>query len=222
MKAVRGIRWTVPLLALLATAGTASAQTRMAIVLGPAINELSGSGVEGDTDLGGRTGLHVGVSAVVPLLGQWLTVAPGALYINKGHTYAAGTAKVKLSYLELAPMVRLAVPLGSVLRVVAFGGPGIGMSFGCVLSVEEPDDVENGVVERTFECTNEDLGFKGSDFTALVGAGLSITLNPRVTLLLQGALDHSLRSIDSSPLNVDLRNHSWLIEAGVLFPLARR
>jgi hypothetical protein len=222
MNAVRRVGWTVSLLALLAGAREASAQTRMAVVVGPAINKLSGSDAEGDQDLGGRTGMHVGVTAVVPLVGQWLSVAPGALYIQKGHTYAAGTAKAKLSFLEIAPMLRLALPVGSLFDLVLFGGPGFGLSFGCVLTVENPEGQGEGVVERTFECTNDELFFRSTDVTAIAGAGVAIPINARATLLLNGALDTSLRSIDTSALDADIRNHTWLIQAGVLFPLTRR
>ena len=229
MIAVRGIRWTVPLVALLATAQATAAQgpapvsqTRLAVVVGPSINKLSGSGTEGDTDLGSYTGLHVGVSALVPLIGRWLSVSGGALYLDKGHTFAGGTASLKLSVLEVAPLLRLSVPVGSAFDLVGFAGPGFALSFGCVLKVEEEDDQEQGVIERTVSCTNEDLLFKGTDITAIIGAGVVIPLNTRASLLLNAALDTSVRTIDSSTSNADLRNRTWLIDAGVSFPLARR
>jgi hypothetical protein len=229
MIAVPGIRWTVPLVALLATAPATAAQgpaptsqTRLAVVIGPSINKLSGSGTEGDTDLGSYTGMHVGVSALVPLLGRWLSVSAGALYVDKGHTFAGGTASLKLSFLEVAPLLRVSLPVGSAFDLVAFGGPGFALSFGCVLKIEEEDDQEQGIVERTVSCTNEDFLFKGTDITAIVGAGVAIPLNPRASLLLNAALDTSLRTIDSSSAHADLRNRTWLIDAGVSFPLSRR
>jgi hypothetical protein len=77
-------------------------------------------------------------------------------------------------------------------------------------------------VESTTSCEFGDFEFRSIDFTALVGAGLSIPLGGGTALLVNGAFDTSVRSIDDSVAKDDIKNRTWLLQGGVSFPLRGR
>jgi len=201
---------SILVLALLLPLAPLSGQTRVSIVGGAAISTLTGDGADAIADMGSRTGVHVRVSADMPLLGGVLSVAPGGLYVEKGFSQDDGDFDLKLSFLEVVAPLRLAVPLGGALGMNLYAGPGIGLAMGCVERIR----VEN--VVTILDCDVGDFGLKGWDLTGHFGAGLSYTVNPQASILLNGALDRSLLSVSTSSQQ-DLRHRSWLIQAGVRF-----
>jgi hypothetical protein len=216
MRALRLTLCSLVLPAFLLTGGGLAAQTRLAIVGGATISKLSGEGVFGDEDLESRTGINLGISAEVPLLGRFVRFVPGGVFIDKGFTFASGTSSLKMSYLEVVAPLMVSLPLGGALRFHVFGGPGFALEFGCQLKSTE------GNVQSSFDCQNQDFDFKGTDVTVMAGAGVEVPVAPEVSILLNVALDSSLRSIDSSVANADVKHRAWLINAGVAFPLAQR
>jgi hypothetical protein len=201
------------LAAALVCATAAAAQTRMILVGGLTISEISGDDAVGG-DFGTRNGFHLGVAADLPLLG-WLSVSPGATYLDRGYTYPGDSASIKLSYLEVSAPLRVSVPVGPVSFGV-FASPGIALEFGCIFKEQR------GNVESSLDCEGSDLDFKGWDVTGIVGAGLAVPLANDTRVLLSGALDTSLTSLDSGDPPLDLRHRSWLISAGASFPLRQR
>jgi hypothetical protein len=189
-----------------------ASQTRMIMVAGVAVSDIAGT--DGDAgNFGSRTGLHLNIAAELPLLGV-LSVAPGATYLDRGYTYPGDSASIKLSYLEVSAPLRVSVPLGP-LSFGVFGGPGIALEFGCLYKER------NDRVETSLDCQGNDLDFKSWDVTGIVGAGLALPLSSGTNILLNGALDTSLISLDRGSPKADFRHRSWLVNAGASFPLVR-
>jgi hypothetical protein len=206
------------LIALLSIPTAAHAQTRMALSGGVAISKLTGHDVSDFQDLRTRRGIYVNGAADIPLLGGGiLSVSPGATYVDRGFTFGDTSIEsaIKLSYLQIVAPLRVSVPVAGPLGVHVFGGPGFGLSFGCLFSRRQPNSI------TTVDCTNDEFQFKSIDVTGLLGAGLSFLLPNETRITLNGALDTSLKSIDSSEQNQDIRHRSLIISAGVIYPIQR-
>lgn len=220
---MRPLRRSLPLLlvtfALLPLPLAAQGGGRLTVLAGAAISRLSGADVEGDEGLGSRTGLHVGISSDIALFGGTLSFSPGGHYIDKGFSDVVSetfSSSVKLTYLEIQAPLKVTLPLGGRVDLSAFAGPGFGLSMGCLAKTIDED------VERSVDCVNSDFGVRGTDITGIAGTALSIGLTPDVRVVLQGALDMSLRSINSMDGGQSLKHRTWLIGAGINYPLERR
>lgn len=219
MRALRGTLWSLLLVpVLLLFSESLAAQTRLAIVGGVTISQLSGSGVDDYEDLESRTGINLAISAEVPLLGRFVRFVPGGVFIDKG--FRDGTSSLKLSYLEVIAPLLVSVPVGGAFRFNVFAGPGFGLEFGCQFKTTQ--ETTEGNVQSSFDCQNQDFEFKGTDVTIMAGAGVEVPVAPQISILANVALDSSLRSIDSSIANADLKHRAWLISAGAAFPLSQR
>jgi hypothetical protein len=207
------------LLAVLAAApATISAQMRMTMAGGVAVSRLTGDGVDDFSGMRNRRGLYVNVAADIPLLGEgMLSFFPGGAYVDRGFTFDEEDfeSALKLSYVQLLAPLRLAIPVAGPVGVHFFVGPGFGISFGCLYTRRQPGTI------TSFDCTNDQFSFKSIDVTAMGGGGLFFRMPNDTRIMLSGALDTSLVSIDSSPSDLDLRHRSILITAGVLYPLNR-
>jgi hypothetical protein len=191
------------------------AQTRMSVVAGPAMSNVSGADTEG-AGYTGRTGVYIGIATELPLLGSFLSVLPGGSYLDRGYNFDGDTYKLKLPYVEISAPLRVSVPLGSTFGMHLFGGPGFALAFGCSF-IEQQDNVQS-----SFTCEPSDFLIRSWDVTAILGGGLSIAVAGPTRLLLQAAVDNSLMTIDSGNPRADIKHRTLLITAGASFALQNR
>ena len=214
MRALRGAVQVLLLSALLLPAEPLLGQTRMSVVAGAALSDVSGADTEG-AGYSGRTGVYIGIATELTLW-RFLSVLPGGSYLDRGYNFNGGTAKLKLPYVEISAPLRVTVPLGSTFALNLFGGPGLALAFGCSFIEEQ------GNVQSSFTCEPSDFFIRSWDVTGIVGGGLSIAIAGPTRLLLQAALDNSLMTVDAGNPRADIKHSSLLITAGASFPLQNR
>jgi hypothetical protein len=204
------------LLAALALApAAASAQTRMTLLGGLAISRVAGTDESEFSNMRNRRGMHVTITADIPLFTSALTFSPGGAFTDRGFTYGpeATRAEIKLSYLEIIAPLRVSIPVAGPLGLSLFGGPGFGLSMGCQFKARTSPQTISMV-----DCRNGDFDFKSIDVVGVAGAGFSFLLPGDTRVLLNGAFDTSLVSIRADQ---EVKHRTWLIQAGASYPVQR-
>jgi hypothetical protein len=202
--------------ALTVVPATVSAQTRMTLLGGLAFSRVAGTEESEFSNMRARRGLHVTVTADIPLFTSALTISPGGAFTDRGFHYGpeATETEIKLSYFEIIAPLRVAIPVAGPLGLNLYAGPGFGLSMGCQFKARtSPQSIS------MVDCRNGDFDFKSIDLVGIAGAGISFTLPGDTKLQVNGALDRSLTSIRD---NADVKHRTWLIQAGASYPVQRR
>jgi hypothetical protein len=202
--------------ALIVAPSIVSAQTRMTLLGGVALSRVEGTDESEFSNMRARRGLHVTVTADIPLFTPALTFSPGGAFTDRGFHFGpeATEAEIKLSYIEIISPLRVAIPVAGPVGLSLFAGPGFGLSMGCQFKARtSPQSIS------MVDCRNGDFDFKSIDVVGIAGAGISFTVPGDTRLLLNGAFDTSLVSIRN---DADVRHRTWLIQAGASYAVQGR
>jgi hypothetical protein len=209
------MRFHTPLLAaalLVALTVPASGQVTFGVKAGANFATLAGDDV---TDVDSRTGLVLG-GLLVYDISELLAIQPELLYSQKGGSFSetlggetvSGT--LKLDYVEVPLLLRLSVPAGSPdLRPSLHAGPTFAFEVSCKVSFTAFGD------SGTEDC--EDDGDRRKFDPGLgLGGGLDVAFLAG-TLMIEGRYTMSLRTLDASGDEADVKNRAWSLTFGYRF-----
>ena len=198
----------LPLAALLTVGATqAHGQGQIGLIAGATFSSLRG--VEG---LDSRTGLIGGLSIVLPSSGP-LALQPELLFVSKGakgeNTSADG---LKLSYVEVPVLLRLAIAKGTAVTPHVYAGPYFGYQIDCTVEGFDGDcnDVP-GVSTKTVDIG----GTLGGGLSFDLGGAL-LTGGVRYSFGVSKVADFSLGSVNESA-----KNGSFALYVGLAARLGR-
>jgi hypothetical protein len=171
-----------------------------------------GEGPDSDGE-GTRTGMMGGVFLEAPL-GGIVGLHLGANYSQKGWEAEGipgaegGDLMTQLDYIEVPALLVVSVPVAaSSLRLYA--GPSLSYLIKCKgTSFDVSVDCEDRVGDD--EVTKWDLG-------GTVGAGFSFGMGG-ATLLLDGFLGMGFKTLLEDDADLELKNETWTVSAGLMFP----
>ena len=193
---MRGRSVRLGLAILVAGAPLARAQD-FGITGGVAISKFAGDDVGEFSKT--RLGLVGGVFAYFRL-SDVLGIQPEVLYFQKGGKgeTAGFTAEVRLSYLEVPLLLKLAFPEGGRLRPHLYAGGAMAFKLGCRLRVSSATADDSSPCEDDPETQVTD-----TDFSVILGAGVEFD---RATLSLR--YDWGLTKLDAGPEENHLVNRT--------------
>jgi hypothetical protein len=175
-------------------------------------DDFSGAGI----DKSSRKGLRVGGYVLFPVSGR-VSIAPGVSFIQKGVTYSDGTDDLnfKSNYLEFPILLSISVvgpesPVGFSLNA----GPTLAFEAGC--------DVEatSGGASVSDDC--DSFGFnerQSLDVGAMFSAAVSFPVGESFSIVVSGAADFGLRTLDTSTDPDDFKNQAFYGSVFALFPI---
>jgi hypothetical protein len=209
MRSLSALALVAPLLAL-----PLSAQQRPQLGVFGGVNFAKLGGDDVGTGGQTRTAVLGGVFASLPL-GRVLALVPGVAYSQEGTDVDAGggiTGTLKLDYLEVPVLLKLAAPLQGTpkLRPYVVVGPTVGFEVGCKVAAQ------SGSQSAQVDCDDPTAGVQTKSVQASLqfGGGLEIS---QFFVGLRYQL--GLTSIDDSGSNADVKNRVLAIVAGYGFRL---
>lgn len=197
---------TAPMVAQ--TSQSAGGRGTYGVVAGLNFAKVGGSDVE---DAKIRTGFVGGVYAAWPL-GTGVSFQPEVLYSMEGaKSNTGGDAAVKLDYIRIPLMLRLAVPTASMTRPFVAIGPSFGFQTKCEISgssgstsVSASCDEVNGIAGGGFE-------HKTFDVAGRVEAGLTFDTSGR-RFIVGGSYSHGFTDVFK---DADVKNRVFSIFVGI-------
>jgi hypothetical protein len=208
MRFVKTTVWAAVILAALALPLRADAQVNFGVAAGLSIASLSGD--DADVYPDSRSGINVGAFAEFPL-GDIIWLSPGVYYVQKGGEREATNGALKIDYIEVPLLLRVAVSQRDPIGVNLFLGPTLAYQAKCDFEVGSLTSSCEDSAGSNFDAT------KSFDLGLAVGGGLSFALSPGVSLLANALWDLGLMSIDDSPADNDVKNEAILLNVGLLF-----
>jgi hypothetical protein len=208
MRFVTKVVWVVGLVAAFAMPVPGSAQVAFGVSGGLSLASLTGDDV--DEDLDGRTGFNVGAFAELPLA-DIIWLVPGLYYVQKGATSDGPVEDISIDYLELPLLLRVGVSERDPVGINLFLGPTFALQLTCDFEV-------NNVTRECEEEAASDFDItRKFDVGLAVGAGLSFSVSPTLSLLANALWDLGLMSIDDSAAQQDIKNEAILLNVGFVF-----
>ena len=215
----RGARWfaLVLLFGVLAVPPDATAQM-VGVTGGASVATLTGDGAADDLET--RTSVRAGVFTRYPLNDR-LWIGPAIHYAEKGARDGSDDLETALSYLEIPVLLGFRVFEGARYDANLFAGPRVAFEVQCFQEVSFLSGGERGT--GFVECDDVDppFGTKTVDVGVIAGAGFTYSLTETVSLVVNGAIDVGLSSIDEGTNARDLTNRVYFFEAGLGWALGR-
>jgi hypothetical protein len=191
---------------------SAEAQVSLGVSAGASVASFEGDDVPDGLDT--RSSFNAGIFLGVPLGGRF-TLVPGIYYVEKGSRSSSDDLETKLNYVELPLLLSLGLFESGTYALDVFAGPSLAFEVQCFQEVtfrseglEDTGPVECRNLETPLETTGLDLG-------AVFGAGLTFYLTRRVSAVVHGGLDLGLSNIDDWPEELDRKNSTWFLNAGI-------
>jgi len=203
------------ILSTLAAPGHGSAQT---LYVGGGLSAATWGGSDADdlgVDKSSRKGLRFGAVFSMPVANR-IAISPGAFYVQKGVSLsdAGDEATFKQDYFEIP-----------VLASITLTGPdsrvGFGLNVGPALSFETGCKLEgtSGTTTASVDCDTAGAEERQAlDVGGMAGVSVSFPVNSML-ILVTGAANVGMRSIDTSSPPDDIKNRAFYLSAFLGFPL---
>ena len=191
------------MIVLLGVSGTAMAQGNGAngILVGANFANVKIESGGADVSFDNKIGLVAGVFAGIPIAPS-VALEPGVFFVQHGAKITDGTdtARIKLNYLEVPVLLRVAAPIGSGAALRIFAGPAIGFK----LSAKVTGGGEDQDISDDTETIN---------YSAVFGAGLQVS-----NFLFDARYNLGLKDLDKTADSTDTaKTRGFYLMAGLRF-----
>lgn len=179
--------------------------------------------VEFDGDIDGFRKGFVGGAFATAQVNPRFGVRVEALYAQKGgkgefdvtvdgSPFGTGDAGYKFDYFEIPILAVGSFPMGETTSFDIFAGPAIAFNMGA-----------DGVVELEGEEAEEDFSdeVKGTDFGIAFGAGVTISANETMNVVIDGRYTLGLSEVPEDGDGLSLKNQSLAFMAGLSFAIGQ-
>lgn len=199
-----------------------SAQASVGFRGGLSMASVSGDDVE---DLTSTTGVNIGAFVNFPV-SDIVSIQVGAGFAQKGAeeddeavSIDAFPTKIRVNYVEVPLLLKIAPPTSGSVAFNLFVGPAIGFKAGCSVSVIGGPEV-NPLGEDSLDCDDPELDIQltSTDFGAMGGVGVDIAVGDRTSLVIQGFYNLGLTNInDTDAEDESAKNGAFSLLAGLSF-----